>query len=92
MSKILRNSLKLLVLMEKKTKTNECFCLSPFPNMTKILSKVDIGRGTLVLVLGGSTGVSQGNALARDVLASASVFVVLTGGSLTTPYRGPHPS
>lgn len=77
LSKILRNSLKLLVLMEKKTKTNECFRLSPFPNMTKILGKVDIGRGTLVLALGGSTGVSQGNALARDVLASASVFVVL---------------
>lgn len=62
---------------EKKTKTNECFRLSPVPNMTKILGKVDIGRGTLVLALGGSTGVSQGNALARDVLASASVFVVL---------------
>lgn len=77
LSKILRNSLKLLVLMEKKTKTNECFHLSPVPNMTKILGKVDIGRGTLVLALSGSTGVSQGNALARDVLASASVFVVL---------------
>lgn len=76
LSKILRNSLKLLVLMEKKTKTNGCFLLSPFPNMTKILGKVDIGRGSLVLALGGSTGVSQGNALARDVLASASVFVV----------------
>lgn len=58
MSKILRNSLKLLVLMEKKTKTNECFLLSLFPNMAKISGTVDIGRGTLVLVLGGSTGVS----------------------------------